>query len=625
LNWAKNHKFGILLTVLLFLALIFQNTRNLRYDFVESSPSGPMLALGEPRWGEFHLKEILPDQGIQIQFLFTVPSAAETKLLFSSGEGENVFQVYLQGGKDLWFKTGYRKSYPYGVRVSEGLIPGAQHKVRVLFENVYPQEISFSLDGKVYSKILDANIRPSFYPISYSADEPGFDLVGRQYQERQLFKIARLLLWCGIFALAAKLLCARRNEFFQLHSSLGQLPKSFFLLLGFGVVSLFTVFYPIFLQDSSLSRFFDFVPQSGEILGCDLRSRRVDFLRWWASGVSDSPLLEKFVFLPFGLLEQVTAYRLLVGTALVSNLFNTFLFAGLMLGYRRLSSSSAFLTLASFFSFGFLFELQQGQFYSFLFMMTLSSFWIYFRHPHLRWLSYLLISLAIQVKVVPIMFIVLLCDDFSNWKKHLKFVFLFGLLNFLPLILTNWHYFKLISNIALGVHPITLEGVQNIGVLFYQVSIKGFLLMFSKVTGLATPSSLPFVFYGLVLLVLGYVLRLCCLRRVANFSGALYLLVTISVLLLPADSIIYKLPMFTAAFLFYWENLSEKHTPLYLKFCLPLLFFWGTLVNGYGKYGGIKLDLWKVLLGHSAIPLLLIFFLVAYHFAREGDNDLKSA
>lgn len=598
--------------------LLAYNNTELRYDrsVLKTTDALPLSALEATAAGEAFDPKYGEGLSIHLKFL---PADFKDRNLFKTGAPENGLAIWLGTANTLAIQTGYTGSYPYPVSIATNLEDGKEIEVEVVFENIYPRTITAYVDGAQKIRLIDANLvlhasspRVDMPQAVSAPNPPSFSLTKYGYIESPLFKSLRAVGGLLLFLFLAFMTYDYRLLLRNLFSPQEAISREVPLLAGFAVVAAMFVFYPLYFQWPTTSRTFEFIPSSGEILGCDLRSRRIDFLRWWSSGQTDSSWLEKIFFLPFSFFEQTTAFRILSTVTIVSNFFNSFIFPRLFVKGQRLDNSYLLIGVSTFFSFGFLFELQQGQFYSFLFTLVLLSLCIYHRFPQRRLWAYALLSIAIQVKVVPALFLLLMCEDYSKWREHWRRMLMVGILNLIPLILTNLTYFKLLVSIATAGTPITLENSPHHFMMFYQLSLKSLSIMLVRATEFPFPRLLIFAGYLLVSLGIAYAYITCIKRKEKGISGLLLLLSAIAVLVIPADSIIYKLPIVSSAFAYYWVRIEGPHSRAYL-FALSLVYFWTTIVAGQFRMPDRELTWIAILVGHNAVPLLLMCIVVLLH------------
>jgi len=72
------------------------------------------------------------------------------------------------------------------------------------------------------------------------------------------------------------------------------------------------------------------------------------------------------------------------------------------------------------FSYGFQFELERGQFNLIAFSFVMLAVYLFHAKPRFRPLAYVLLILSIQLKVFPLIFLVMFVDDWTDWHSNIK-------------------------------------------------------------------------------------------------------------------------------------------------------------------------------------------------------------
>jgi len=146
-------------------------------------------------------------------------------------------------------------------------------------------------------------------------------------------------------------------------------------------------------------------------------------------GANLYPPLTAILFTPLLGLPYRSAYAVITFLSL-GCFFALTLFLPLDAGRpRRLSPLLMLVVALGLLSYGMQFELERGQFNLIAMTSCLSGIWIFHRHPKARLLAYALISLAIQLKLYPLVFIVFMVDDWRAWGSNLKRVLGLALFN----------------------------------------------------------------------------------------------------------------------------------------------------------------------------------------------------
>jgi hypothetical protein len=70
-------------------------------------------------------------------------------------------------------------------------------------------------------------------------------------------------------------------------------------------------------------------------------------------------------------------------------------------------------------SYGMQFEIERGQFNLISICLAVVAVFLFWKYPKLRWAAYILITLAIQFKLYPVVFLVMMVENWRDWKKNL--------------------------------------------------------------------------------------------------------------------------------------------------------------------------------------------------------------
>jgi hypothetical protein len=194
------------------------------------------------------------------------------------------------------------------------------------------------------------------------------------------------------------------------------------VLMGYLAVYILLFLFPVFLSPNlAMNYLTGYIPNLNPI-GNDL-TVMVDLIQGWVAG-SQSPYTIQFyppltyiLFAPLLLIEDPLAlYRFFTLLTLVSYCLLTFALP-LRIIDRRYLSLALLIFVTGLLSYGFQFEMERGQYNVFTFLLCLTSIYIFHYHPRYRILAYILFSISIQLKLYPAIFIVMLVDDWRDWKK----------------------------------------------------------------------------------------------------------------------------------------------------------------------------------------------------------------
>lgn len=320
-------------------------------------------------------------------------------------------------------------------------------------------------------------------------------------------------------------------------------PVVLWVLMGYLAVYILLFLFPVFLSPNlAMNYLTGYIPNLNPI-GNDL-TVMVDLIQGWVAG-SQSPYTIQFyppltyiLFAPLLLIEDPLAlYRFFTLLTLVSYCLLTFALP-LRIIDRRYLSLTLLIFVTGLLSYGFQFEMERGQYNVFTFLLCLTSIYIFHYHPRYRILAYILFSISIQLKLYPAIFIVMLVDDWRDWKK---IVLRFGALGAFNLLLffvmgyqTFWDFIR----------SVTAQVVSPSWIGVWNHSISSFVSVFKQDGfGLLSPETLRTVRQNSTwvegsLLVAFAILFVCALilshlRRKPGLDPYLLLACTIGALILP--------------------------------------------------------------------------------------------
>lgn len=254
-----------------------------------------------------------------------------------------------------------------------------------------------------------------------------------------------------------------------------------------------------------------------------------------------------YFFIPFALLDHDAAYLWYSLFKWVVFIFTVLIFPVLWLTKQEKTLPFFFL-FTGLLSYGWEFELERGQGYTPAFALVILSVWLFQNHYEkwpLRGLSYLLYTIAIQMKLTPVIFIFFFIRDWRDIKSNIRRFILLGCVNLLLVFSTGFSNGLAFINSILWIggtsSPVT--GVQNHSinnfVLYVQSGILENILYFHPIyIALAVCCLL----LGLYKLLLGY--------RSDNhtqFDPLVLIIFCLAVLLIPNENNDYTLAVIPLA------------------------------------------------------------------------------
>lgn len=195
------------------------------------------------------------------------------------------------------------------------------------------------------------------------------------------------------------------------------------ILAGFLVSYVSFFLLPVFLSPGGM-QFYQYIPAIAPG-GVDLKQVLNAAKEWLGGGspyfqynlyppltyVLVSPLL----LIPYDLRYRLATFATLIAYSLLS------LFIPLALGgMRKAWGILIFVFLTGLFSYGFQFEIERGQFNVLAVCLAFLAIWIFHKHPHFRPAAYFLLSLSVQLKLYPLIFVVTLVDDWRDWRSTIR-------------------------------------------------------------------------------------------------------------------------------------------------------------------------------------------------------------
>lgn len=310
-------------------------------------------------------------------------------------------------------------------------------------------------------------------------------------------------------------------------------------LLAYVLFQVFPVYLNPDREMKTIQQFWPIKP-----IGMDLINN-MKFVRAWfvdhkTSYATDNmyPPLETLLFGPFLLLDSGLAYLTLTALTLAGYLLLTAGLPLLLLRERRLDPVVLLVTVTGLASMGLAFELERGQYNIITMAFCLGAIWLFHERPRWRWAAYVMFTLAVQLKIYPAIFILMLVEDWRDWKAILKRFALIGGLNFLCL-------FALGPTACLEFLVKLKKNTGDPLIWFGNHSIACNAELVEKATGIAK-GPLALAMLAIFAAALGGVVALAWLRRRRGLNPYLLLACTIGALIIPSISHDYTLAYLAA-------------------------------------------------------------------------------
>ncbi len=267
------------------------------------------------------------------------------------------------------------------------------------------------------------------------------------------------------------------------------------------------------------------------------------------------PPLFVVVYTPLALFDQATAHRLVALSILVIYVAAMAAAAALYRRAQQKTAPSLFLLvfLIGLIAYGLQFEIERGQSNLIAFGLCFLGIYLFHAHPRFRLAAYLLFSLAVQLKLFPILFIVMFVDDWRAWRQIVRRFVGLGLLNFALLF-------------VLGVPAFLdfLNALKRPALAPYVWETNHSLVSFAA-QAFSNPMVKAYFFLAVVLGYLGCLLAVFVqtVRFHKGFNPYLLMLVALGALMLPPtnhDYTLSYLPIPVAVFLAFLTTAFEPKT-----------------------------------------------------------------
>jgi len=219
-------------------------------------------------------------------------------------------------------------------------------------------------------------------------------------------------------------------------------PLLVWVMLGFSITYLFFFIRPIFFSSTNVMQFPNYVPNIVPI-GADLRGT-LNFSSSWLVNklyTDNKPPLVILLFAPLLRIPFTWAYKIVTVVTVVCYGIVAFVLPLKIAKGRRISPILLLIFSTGLFSYGFQFELERGQFNVIAIFLCFLAIWIFHYQNKYRYLAYILFTISVQLKVYPLIFIVMLIRDWRDWKNNILRFVLLGAANFAVLFVLGTHAF----------------------------------------------------------------------------------------------------------------------------------------------------------------------------------------
>jgi hypothetical protein len=399
------------------------------------------------------------------------------------------------------------------------------------------------------------------------------------------------------------------------------------LSLSISYVGFFVV--PTFLVSNHMQRFALF-PLSNTSIGVDLRETLGGTQSWvlgqaspYASGLPYGPVTV-LLLAPLVWADYPSLYRVFTLVNLACYVTLSFLLPVKLARARRIPSAYWVILVAGAVSYGLQFELERGQWNIIAALLAFAAIWLFHEHHRYRLVAYALMILAVQLKIYPIIYVLLMVDDWSNCRTNVKHLLatLLGIAG-ASLVLGTRMFSEWLHNvIAVSSAPFVWEGNHSI------FSFTAMAANYLAAKGVAWPqvhSSL--IRIGLELVVIACIVIVILSAQRAKISGAnpyLLLACTLAALTLPSTSHDYTLSVLIAPMAVLFLSDASAVSP---RYALPAVSGVAILALCVAYASTLFSYSYKPSLLSNNFPALLIMLLCVstLSWLRRGPTGRESA
>ncbi len=435
-----------------------------------------------------------------------------------------------------------------------------------------------------------------------------------------------------VFLLGAWILLSESEDKFAIKNLFNSLveqiinpPIIIWVLVGFLICYILFFIFPIFLNETlRMKYFFNYLPDRFPI-GNDLRAVLGLAKGWFFEGKSPFSVqfYPPFTYIFFAPLLLAGNYPALFTTftlfSIVCYFILTFILPVKIAGMKNLSMILLFF-LTGLVSYGFQFELERGQYNVFTFLLCLLAIYIFHNHKKHRIIAYLLFSISVQLKIYPAIFIVMLVDDWRDWKTVVRRFAGIGIFNFLLLFIMGGKMFlEFINSVAtqIATPGWGWNGNHSIKAFAGLFTNDGLGMISLNALGKLQGNPGPISTLLLLLFLAAFIFAIVMFHLKREPGIDMYLLLTcmIGALIIPVSND-YTLSILTAPMALFLGNLPEIKNSRY-KFASILLIL-GIAVS----YSSLLIPFkYKPYFLSNAFPplFLILIFTTVLNLLRYGD------
>ncbi len=386
----------------------------------------------------------------------------------------------------------------------------------------------------LYFSILFLTLCAIYLSLGFATSGIYSDLHLKEALVRRLWPV---FYWCGGCSLATLFLLLffkRRSIAETLHASIHT-----WIFGGYFLAYLLFFILPTFLNSEDIMK--PVMPMHVyHTIGLDLR---IYYMRYSLEGILEGNYLPyvyytPFVivfFAPFLLMSGKVAYGFLTMINLSCYLVIVFIFPIILFKNNKTRLITLALGFAGLLSYGFLYELERGQYNLIALTFVIMSIYIYHHYPKFHVIAYILIAMSIHLKLWPVVFVVMFIRDWGKWKRDLRGILYIGILSFALFFVLGLDIFLDFLTSALNTQN-NLHWYGNHSIASFVQTKLGPINALEPYLG-----AINLLFYGICALCLFLGIRKAYLQKERGFNGYLFVICTVIACVVPTISHDYKL------------------------------------------------------------------------------------
>ena len=388
------------------------------------------------------------------------------------------------------------------------------------------------------------------------------------------------------------------------------------VIAGFFLAFILFFVPKVFINSKEIMAFPEYVP-AYRFIGVDLSHMR-DF-----SEVRLTDKIPKAWFPPFTILffspllltSLQEAYKVWVFIILFCYFLTALVFPNLIRKPKSENSLILFLFAIGLFSYGLHFELERGQFNLVTITFILSSIYIFHYKQKYRFLSYLLLAIAINLKLWPVIFVFMLINDWTDWKDILKrFSLIFGISFILFFVMGYQTFINFVKKI--------IWFISNHGTGVRNTSITGYVYQ-SQIIEWIKPFSLIIQYFYLIIFCIFFfaIIYKAIRQRESGLNPYLLLACTVGAIIIPTTSNDYRLSILTGPIAIVLMEITSTNNSRSNFISLSLIF-----LTSFAFASTQFSNVYKPVFFQNNFPALMaILFLVAcLYYLRDQKVDTIS-